>query len=401
VRVLYLNPVGTLGGAERALLDLIAATREARPDWPLHLICGSDGPLIDRTRELEADASIVAFPGILARTGDAFAGGIDVFKAVRLGAVSVASTAYVSRLRADIRKIAPDVIHTNGFKMHIAAAVAGMAGVPLVWHIRDYLCSRSVMARVMPRLAKRCSVAVANSHSVAADVTRVCRRLDVRAVHDAIDLEEFAPEGPKLDLDKIASLPTASDGTVRVGLIATMARWKGQEVFLKAIARAAAELPIRGYIIGGAIYQTDDSQYSLDDLQGIARDLGISGMVGFTGFVDRPASAIRALDIAVHASTSPEPFGLVIAEAMACGKASVVTPVGGSAELVSDGVDCLTAPSGNAGALAEAIVRLAKDPSLRSRLGENGRAAALRKFDRRRLADEVIEIYERTVAEAA
>ena len=50
---------------------------------------------------------------------------------------------------------------------------------------------------------------------------------------------------------------------------------------------------------------------------------------------------MRALDVVVHASTQPEPFGLVIAEAMACGRAVVVSSGGGAAEIVTPGEDAL------------------------------------------------------------
>ena len=73
-------------------------------------------------------------------------------------------------------------------------------------------------------------------------------------------------------------------------------------------------------MIGGTLYQTEGSQYDLEDLRRLAANLGLEGRVGFTGFVDEPAAAMRALDVVVHASTQPEPFGLVIAEAMAGGR---------------------------------------------------------------------------------
>ena len=62
---------------------------------------------------------------------------------------------------------------------------------------------------------------------------------------------------------------------------------------------------MRGYVIGGALYETEDSQYDLEDLRALAGRLGLAGRVGFTGFVDDAAAAMRALDVVVHASTQP------------------------------------------------------------------------------------------------
>src|SRR6185436_5987649 len=117
----------------------------------------------------------------------------------------------------------------------------------------------------------------------------------------------------------------------------------------------------RGYVVGGPLYQTDGSQYSMEELRARADELGISARIGFTGFVSDPAAAMRALDVVVHASIEPEPFGLVIAEAMACGRPVIVSDAGGAAEIVTSGVNALVNSPGDADALADRIAQLAAD----------------------------------------
>ena len=107
-----------------------------------------------------------------------------------------------------------------------------------------------------------------------------------------------------------------------------MAQWKGHEIFLRALAMLPRDLLVRGYVIGGSLYSTRGSQADIAQLRRVADTLSLNGNVGFTGFVNDPAAAIRALDIVVHASTSPEPFGRVIAEAMACGKPVIMSGSG-------------------------------------------------------------------------
>src|SRR5258708_35388174 len=72
---MYLSPLGELGGAERALLDLMAALRAANPEWCLDLIAASDGELVTRAREMGVAASVIPLPPVLAALGDAGAGG--------------------------------------------------------------------------------------------------------------------------------------------------------------------------------------------------------------------------------------------------------------------------------------------------------------------------------------
>jgi glycosyltransferase involved in cell wall biosynthesis len=146
------------------------------------------------------------------------------------------------------------------------------------------------------------------------------------------------------------------------------------------------------------LYQTAASQYSLDDLRREAARRGLTDHVGFTGFMAEPATAMRALDIVVHASTAPEPFGLVIAEAMACGRAVIASDAGGARELFTAGVDAMVHTPGDKASLAARIYELACDPEARRRLGRAARLTAEQRFDRRRLAADLLPVYERAAA---
>jgi glycosyltransferase involved in cell wall biosynthesis len=395
--VLFLNPTGRIGGAETALVELLAGLREAQPAWVLELVVASDGPLGERARTLGVAVSVLPFPRPLAVLGEW--GHRSGFRA-RLRLVGALARAawparhYARQLRRLLRQRAPDVVHTNGLKMHLLGAWARPSGAALLWHLHDYLGARPLTARLLRRASASCAAIVANSESVAADARRVFGdRVPVEPVWNAVDLLRFSPIGPRYDLDALAGLAPAADGTVRIGLVATFARWKGHEVFLRALARVSAGVPLRGYVIGGPVYDTAGSQESLAGLRAEADALGLGARVGFTGFVEDPAPAIRALDIVVHASTEPEPFGLVIAEAMACGKPVVVSAAGGAAELVTPGVNALTHPPGDVEALARAIEILAADADGRRRIGAAGRAAAERSFARRRLAADLVRVY--------
>ncbi len=160
---------------------------------------------------------------------------------------------------------------------------------------------------------------------------------------NAVDTDHFAPaEHDGAELDRLAGLEPAGPGVVRVGLVATYANWKGHDVFLDALARLPATgPPVRGYIVGGPIYATAGSQFTRDELEQRAAANGLAGRFGFVPFQTDPADVYRMLDVAVHASTRPEPFGLTIAEAMSCGKPVVVSAAGGAAELFTPEYDGL------------------------------------------------------------
>jgi glycosyltransferase involved in cell wall biosynthesis len=372
----------------------------ANPLWRLHLIAGGDGELADKARDLGVATTILPIPPELARTGDAGAGGpagnnTSLSRVMlRLGVAAPAFMKYVRGLACAIRSIAPDLVHTNGFKMHLLGAWAAPPRMPMLWHIHDFVRARPLMARLLPLHWRHGTCVVANSHSVADDVFCALRgRVAVHTVYNAVDLARFSAHGAKLDLDAECAMKPAPRDAIRVGIIATMARWKGQETFIRALSILPPDMAVRGYVIGGPIYETSGSQYTIDELRGEAARMGIADRIGFTGFLRDTAAAMRALDVVVHASTAPEPFGLVIAEAMACGRAVIASAAGGAAEIVDAPHNALAHRPGDSAGLAEAIARLALDARLRQRLGAAARLYAERHFTRARLAAEMAPIY--------
>lgn len=164
---------------------------------------------------------------------------------------------------------------------------------------------------------------------------------------------------------------------------------KGTETLIRGFALLPEQASLVMYGRGG--------EGERERLRALAEDLGVGARLSF-GFLDSSEleAAYRALDCVVFPSEWPEPFGLVPLEAMECGTPVVATGVGGSADLTIDGVNALLFHPGDPPGLAEAVVRLAEDPGLRSRLVEEGRKTA-EGYDVDRMAD----AYERRFEEQA
>jgi glycosyltransferase involved in cell wall biosynthesis len=392
MRIVYLTTSGQLGGAETSLLEILASVRAAEPGWRLSVVAPAEGPFVDRVRGLGVDVRALPFPRALARVGEGqLSGGGGRLRYARAG---LAMAAHARALDRVLGPENPDVVHANGFKAHVLGALAKPAGAALVWHVHDYVSGRARTAQALSRVAGRASAIVTNSESVSRDVMSTLQPLaPVQVVYNAVDLARFSPEGPRMDLDAAAGLPPPAPGTVRVGLVATFGRWKGHETFFQAIARLPRALALRAFIIGDSLYETDSSQLRRADLEARVSALGLGDRIGFTGFAVDAAAAMRALDLVVHASVQPEPFGMVIAEAMACGRPVVVSLAGGAAEIVRDGVDALGHAPGDAASLADRLAMLVSDSDLRARLGGAARATAEDRFDRARLARELTPLY--------
>jgi glycosyltransferase involved in cell wall biosynthesis len=400
MRVAYVSVSDQLGGSEIAMLEAIKAVRRARPAWRLFLVLPGHGPLREHAAAEGVDCVVVPAPRAIAALGES-GGGRSLWNmrwrasfAVRLARALASIRPYERDLRDAIAACDPHVVHTNGFKAHILGPrIAG--GAALVWHLHEYAGPRPVTRRLLRTQARRCDAVIANSASVARDAAAALGLArPVAVVHNAVDLQRFHPSRTSgADLDALAGLPRPSCGVVRIGFVATFARWKGHEVFLRALAQLPAGAPVRGYIVGGPLYSTTGSEYSRGELETLARSLRLNERVGFTGYVPS-VEAMPGLDIVVHASTRPEPFGLVIAEAMALGKAITTSAVGGAGEIVRLGVDAIGHEAGSPESLTASIARLAADDALRAKLGGQARAAAERLFDPRRLARDLTTTYE-------
>jgi glycosyltransferase involved in cell wall biosynthesis len=401
LRVAYINPIGEIGGGERSLILLMAALGRLCPELERVLVAGGDGPLLELARDVGVTAHLLPLPAAIRELGDSGLRGMRRARvatelALRSPSLAMDVLYYRRRLRRLLRQIDPDVVHSNGIKAHALSALTTLPGVPVIWHVRDYLEDRPVMRWIL-RAVPQPTVVVANSESVADETRRVLPGVRVVVILNAVDIDQFAPgPGDGAALDLLAGLPPARPGEVRVGLVATYADWKGQDVFLEALARLSdSGTPVRGYLVGSPIYTTAGSQFSEPQLRDLARRLGLADRVGFIPYQHDPAPIYRGLDVAVHASTRPEPFGLTIAEAMACGKPVVVAAAGGATELFTPGHDGLGHAPGDAEDMARAIARLAGDPELRTRLGANARQTALERFSQERYGREIAAVYEK------
>jgi glycosyltransferase involved in cell wall biosynthesis len=409
LKIVYLNPASGLGGAERCLLDMIGAVRRTDPSHELHLVVSSDGPLIQRAQQLGVPVTVLPMPPELTQLGDSGLNGPSPGRALfELGNRGIragwATWQYTRSLTRTLKQLKPDIVHSNGIKFHLLASAAPLSGAALIWHIHDFLSLRPLVARGLRLASTRASGAIAISQAVQRDAQQVLRGLPVELIYNGIDTDEFSPRrNSAVCLDTLAGSPIGVSGTIRIGLVATFARWKGHEVFLRAAAQivnARTQPPVRFYIVGEPIYQTRGSQFSTDELRAIVANLNLTPHVAFIPFQRNPADIYRALDIAVHASTQPEPFGRTIVEAMACAKPVVVAQAGGAAELFTHDHDAVGIPPSDPAALAAALIQLISDPARRQLLAHHARQTAVERFNHHRLGPQLLAAYRRFTSAA-
>ena len=295
---------------------------------------------------------------------------------------AVVTAAYVVRLARRLRRLCPDLVHTNSLKAAIYGGLAArLAGVPVVWHIRDrisedYLPPAAV--RLVRALARRVPAGViANSQST----------LDTLGPLSCPTAVVPSPIDPAL-LHR--PHPPRGDRPFTAAMVGRLAPWKGQHVFLEAFARAFPGGPERALVVGGALFGETDYE---SEIYALTARLGLTDRVEFTGFTDDVAGQLDRADVLVHASVIPEPFGLVVVEAMAAGLPVIAADAGGPAEVITHRVDGILCPPGDIEALATTLQGLAVDEDLGGLLSTNARSRA-GDFGPGRIGPSVVDLYE-------
>jgi len=206
------------------------------------------------------------------------------------------------------------------------------------------------------------------------------------AVPCAVSADTFTTQTPDSHMPFFRRALAMPDETV-VLYVGRLDTEKGLDVLMNAAVRVLREHPSTVFVLAGK--GELEKAIRRDTSQGPLR-----GRVKILGYVPSHmlAHLYRIADMQVVPSRY-EPFGIVALEGMVNGLPVVAANVGGLGSIVDDGVDGLTFPTEGHDELATSILRLARDTSLRERLGEAGRAKALEKYSWRVVASEILECY--------
>jgi len=212
-------------------------------------------------------------------------------------------------------------------------------------------------------------------------------------IHNGLEMKEFTRT---YDTSLVRSELCSTSDEILVGILGRISWWKGHEYFLEAIAEVTKQISgLKGVIIGDV---TEDSlghnpQY-FNKLQLLVKSLNIEGKILFAGFRRDVPRVITALDVVVHASSIPEPFGLVVIEGMAAGKPVVATGAGGVLDIIEDGVNGLLVPCKDSKAMAKAILQIISDKGRAKQMGLAARQCVTDKFTIQRQVTAVQELYD-------
>ena len=381
--ILFLDQSGELGGAELCLADLAEFCRDRSA-----VLLFQDGPFAGLLRAKNVPVIIATLPQVAVR----------VNKSAGVSAYLCAVPA-IGLLIYRAMKSAKDfeLLYANTAKaLVVAAMLAFLLRKKFCFHLHDIVNSdhfSAINRRLIVTLANRAQAVVANSQATAeAYKSAGGKNRRIRVVHNGFKPFDFRsgsstrPTGTRCG--------TEAGNSPVVGLFGRITPWKGQHVFIKALV----ELPdVRGLIVGDALFTREDRSYA-QELRDLVAHLRIADRIHFTGFCPDILPLLLSVDVVAHCSTSPEPFGRVIVEAMLAGRPVIATRAGGAMEIVSDNQTGLLVEPGDSHALAAAIQRLLENREFAAEMGRAAKRDAEQRFRLDRILQEWNECIEEVIS---
>jgi len=333
IRLCSIQPVAERGGSDQALLRMVRSL--PRPEFECHVVVPAEPPLRPDFEAAAVEVHVVPMRRISRShrwrdwVGYALAWPVTVVRLARL-----------------LRQLDIDVVHTNSFHSWYGWAAALLARRPHVWHGREIVVQSNAALAVEQFLIPRFSARVLSmSHAIADQLDGV----DVVVVHETPDPDEFTPGRagrfrPRVPIDDRVRL---------VGAAGRIDSWKGVDVLLDAFERVRAARADVELVVAGGPVRGKESLF--DSLATTARS---TPGVHWLGARDDVADLLADLDLFVLPSTEPEPYGLVLVEALMSGTPVIATDAGGPREIIAEATlgSGRLVPVGNHEALATAVL---------------------------------------------
>lgn len=391
-RVLYVeqNTDGTIGGSYYSLLGLVSGLNKDKFEAVVcfyqehgliarYEAAGADVYILDPPRSVDyrrlADRKFkmpwLGYPLLpLQRV-------VNFFKRMLLPAV---------RYFVFLRKNKIDLVHLNNSILynHAWMLACRLAKIPCITHERGINNRFPLTARYFGR---KLDAIISISGAVTDNFARHgIEYPNIITIYNGIDPDSLKVKNSSGQI----RLTYGITGTAPViGVVGNVKPWKGQEFVIRAASLVRNHFPDLKCLIVGAI---SDNSYA-DKLHGLVKELNLSDNIVFTGYQEHVPDFMNVMDVVIHSSIDPEPFGRVLLEGMGLGKAVIATNFGAPPEIIQDGQSGYLVAPEDPDVLAECIVALLSDEKQRQVTGNAARKRVLDDFTMQKSTEKVEKLY--------
>lgn len=379
INILFITSSSELYGENRCLLNLL---RGLDYRFKPIVLLPDKGLFEDKLKELGIESYRIVIP-IIRRS-------YNPFKIISFFLLIAPSIIQMSLI---IKNKNIKILHTNTSLTITGGIAAKLMGIKNVWHVREIISQeiiRKILSYFIYHLSDKIVVMSNEVKSLFFKERKGSQKIIV--LYEGIDPENFSSNS---NSKKIREEFGISPDEFVIGMVGRITPWKGQDDFIKAAALALKEGSNMWFFVVGDIYPKGVRQIVFKKkLKRMVKEMGISDKIIFTTFREDIPNFMVAFDIFVLPSNKPEPFGIVILEAMAMAKPVIATNIGGPLEIITHQRTGIFVPPRAPERIAQAIIELAKDDAKRYRLGDAAKEYVRKIFNIEIFQQRVREIYE-------
>lgn len=346
--LLFLHSSSELYGSDKSLYNLIRGLDKTQ--YKIYVLLPQHGPLVDLIESITGVEVTINDFAVLRRKD------FNIIGILKYGVHFLKSVFFIKNL---IKDKSIDIVYTNTAVVFVGAFAAKVSGRKSVWHIREIISNKNERRIISFIVNKLSDIIIANSKSTGMAITN--DNSQIRVVYNTI-------ESPTETDNK---LKVKKNDEVVVGMAGRINRWKGQKLFVD-IAKNVLQSNIKvKFVIAGNAYK--DEEFLEDELRKYIMGNNLEGHVKLLGLVEDMNAFYEKIDIFILPSIKPEPFGLVVLEAMSKSIPVVATNHGGPTEIIKDGINGYLVDYENISSFVNVIAKLVEDENLREKIGTKGK----------------------------
>ncbi|SFI62276.1 glycosyltransferase family 4 protein [Olleya namhaensis] len=383
--ILYIHQSAELYGSDKTLLYL-ANGININPDFNVVVVLPNDGPLKNKLEE--HNIRVIISPIIKVSR--------SMFTSKRLVVLPFKIVTAVNKLKKSLKDTKIDIVHSNTLAVLVGAFFAKRYGIKHIWHVHEIIEKPKLVSNVFPVLVDYFSTKVVyNSKATKTFLCNKRTRLEAKSyiVLNGLDRETAVTSNKEIEAIR-RDLFKADKNDIVLGLVGRINKWKGQQLLLEAFNNIKSEFNnLKLVFIGSA---PPNQEHFVEDLQHKITEFSLENDCRIVPFQNNIWSIWDSIDVAVVASTEPEPFGLVALEAMLAKKPVITANHGGLVEIVLPETGYLFEP-GNVSSLQDAIRQVLTNNKQAEVFKQNGYERAINKFSLQTYVDRFVLLYKETL----
>ncbi|WAJ70697.1 glycosyltransferase [Catenovulum adriaticum] len=239
-----------------------------------------------------------------------------------------------------LHKVKPEIVHLNNdpYNCYHVAIAAKLLGIPYIMHIRGNMTPSKLSRWVCDNATQNIAISSWIQSSIQQAVSK--NKTNYQLICDGITLQT-APV-----------IQTNAPKQIKMIMVGGFYGWKGQQVVVHAFAKIAKLYPNIYLDFVGSIEPANDEQLKVETL---IKKYQLEDKIKLVPFANDISKVYQQAQILIHASTDPEPFGRVVAEAMSAGLVVVASNQGGPLDIISDKTDGFLVTPNDPAKLAEIL----------------------------------------------